>query len=78
MEFLWTGDLCINTVHVEDVSRAIWHAANWYVNNGNQGSVVFNLADANNTGRLLLPFQLERVRWARNMKVNDRVNVSTR
>ncbi|KAK3828531.1 MAG: hypothetical protein J3Q66DRAFT_322894 [Benniella sp.] len=49
MEFLWTGDLCINTVHVEDVSRAIWHAANWYVNNGNQGSVVFNLADSNNT-----------------------------
>ncbi len=51
MEFLWTKDLRINTVHVSDVTRAVWHAANWYVSNGKQGSsVIFNLADENDTG----------------------------
>ncbi|KAF9963850.1 hypothetical protein BGZ65_009614 [Modicella reniformis] len=52
MEFLWTPDLKINTVHVQDVVRAVWHAANWYVSsdNPNQGSpVIFNLADQNDT-----------------------------
>lgn len=77
MEFLWTGDLSINTVHVEDVSRAIWHTANWYVNNGKQGTVVFNLADSNNTGRLLLSFQLELMRWARTVNTIGRPNSLT-
>lgn len=54
MEFLWTENLSINTVHVNDVSRAIWHTANWYATNGKQGSVIFNLADTNSTGMLLL------------------------
>ncbi|KAG0007057.1 hypothetical protein BGZ65_010259 [Modicella reniformis] len=50
MEFLWTEELCINTVHVDDVSRAIWHSANWYVSSDKQGSpVIFNLADSNCT-----------------------------
>ncbi|KAF9897273.1 hypothetical protein BX616_005888, partial [Lobosporangium transversale] len=49
MEFLWTKDLRINTVHVEDVSRAIWHTANWYISNNQTGSVIFNLADENDT-----------------------------
>ncbi|KAF8944996.1 hypothetical protein BGZ46_006142, partial [Entomortierella lignicola] len=52
MEFLWTEDLRINTVHVQDVVRAVWHTANWYVSSDNpkQGSpVIFNLADENDT-----------------------------
>ncbi|KAG0305806.1 hypothetical protein BGZ98_003559 [Dissophora globulifera] len=49
MEFLWTSDLRVNTVHVDDVSRAVWHTANWYVSNDKSGSVIFNLADENDT-----------------------------
>ncbi|KAF9581385.1 hypothetical protein BGW38_001616, partial [Lunasporangiospora selenospora] len=50
MEFLWTKDLRVNTVHVHDVARAIWHASNWYISNDKQGtSVIFNLADNNDT-----------------------------
>ncbi|KAK3825555.1 MAG: hypothetical protein J3Q66DRAFT_294441 [Benniella sp.] len=52
MEFLWTADLKINTVHVEDVVHAVWHTANWYVSsdNPNPGSpVIFNVADKNDT-----------------------------
>ncbi|KAF9177621.1 hypothetical protein BGZ51_008349 [Haplosporangium sp. Z 767] len=52
MEFLWTEDLKINTVHVQDVVRAVWHVANWYVSSDNtqQGApVIFNLADENDT-----------------------------
>lgn len=52
MKFLWTGDLRINTVHVHDVSRAVWHASNWYVSNDSQTEpVIFNLADQNDTGK---------------------------
>ncbi|KAF9996039.1 hypothetical protein BGZ79_010237 [Entomortierella chlamydospora] len=54
MEFLWTEDLRINTVHVHDVVRAVWHTANWYVSSDNpqQGSpVTFNLADENDTNQ---------------------------
>ncbi|KAG0202929.1 hypothetical protein BGX28_004715 [Mortierella sp. GBA30] len=52
MEFLWTKDLKINTVHVQDVVRAVWHSANWYVSSDNTRSgspVIFNLADENDT-----------------------------
>ncbi|KAF9272535.1 hypothetical protein BGZ68_002329, partial [Mortierella alpina] len=52
MEFLWTKDLKLNTVHVQDVVRAVWHSANWYVSsdNGQPGTpAIFNLADENNT-----------------------------
>ncbi|KAI1315529.1 hypothetical protein EDD11_000675 [Mortierella claussenii] len=49
MEFLWTKELRINTVHVDDVTRAVWHTANWYVSNGQTGSVIFNLVDDNDT-----------------------------
>ncbi|KAF8940811.1 hypothetical protein BGZ58_004725, partial [Dissophora ornata] len=54
MEFLWTEDLRINTVHVQDVVRAVWNTANWYVSsdNPNQGvPVIFNLADENDTNQ---------------------------
>ncbi|KAF9407821.1 hypothetical protein BGZ94_002553, partial [Podila epigama] len=52
MDFLWGGDLKINTVHVNDVVRAVWHTANWYVSSDNSNPsdpVVFNLADDNDT-----------------------------
>ncbi|KAI8599487.1 hypothetical protein EDD21DRAFT_355410 [Dissophora ornata] len=50
MEFLWSKDLRFNTVHVDDVSRAVWHSANWYISNDKQGTpVIFNLADENDT-----------------------------
>lgn len=29
LKWLWTADLRINTVHVEDVARALWAAAKW-------------------------------------------------
>ncbi|KAF9180255.1 hypothetical protein BGZ49_005026, partial [Haplosporangium sp. Z 27] len=49
MEFLWTKDLRINTVHVDDVTRAIWYTSNWYVSNDKHEPVIFNLADENDT-----------------------------
>ncbi|KAF9936256.1 hypothetical protein BGZ67_002518 [Mortierella alpina] len=52
MEFLWTKDLKLNTVHVQDVVRAVWHSANWYVSSDNTqpgAPAIFNLADENNT-----------------------------
>jgi len=44
MEFLWDGDLKLNTVHVNDVVAALWHLAN----NGTLGEI-YNLADSNDT-----------------------------
>jgi len=44
MEFLWDGDLKLNTVHVSDVVVALWHLAT----NGTLGEV-YNLADTNET-----------------------------
>ncbi|KIX05098.1 uncharacterized protein Z518_05970 [Rhinocladiella mackenziei CBS 650.93] len=33
LKWLWTEDLRINTVHVEDVARALWAAAKWRTTN---------------------------------------------
>ncbi|KAJ3083563.1 hypothetical protein HK102_001015 [Quaeritorhiza haematococci] len=56
MKLLWTKDLKINTVHVHDVVRALWHvAASKDEKGGRSDSVVaghveiFNLADKSNT-----------------------------
>jgi len=43
MQFLWTGDMKINCVHVTDVARAIVHV----LTHGDRGQV-FNLADKSN------------------------------
>lgn len=54
MEFLWTADLKINTVHVLDVVRAVWHTANWYVSSDNTSPgkpVIFNVVDQNDTSK---------------------------
>ena len=44
MELLWDKDLKMNTVHVEDVVRALWHLTD----HGESGSV-YNLADSGDT-----------------------------
>jgi len=44
MELLWSKSLKMNTVHVDDVVRAIWHLTN----HGNSGSI-YNLSDKNET-----------------------------
>ncbi|CAH1761962.1 7845_t:CDS:2 [Entrophospora sp. SA101] len=51
MKFLWSKDLKINTVHVLDVSRAMWHIAEWYQANekAGKGTLIYNLADMGNT-----------------------------
>jgi len=41
MELLWDDDLQINTVHVDDVARALWHLSK----NGKPGEI-YNLADS--------------------------------
>jgi nucleoside-diphosphate-sugar epimerase len=43
MQFLWTGDLRINTVHIRDVVRAMWAAREF------ENGSVWNLADSNDT-----------------------------
>jgi len=45
MKFLWSEDLRINTVHVHDVCKAIWHCASPSVKPGS----TFNLCDKNDT-----------------------------
>lgn len=46
MKLLWSGDLRINTVHVVDVARALWHLCL----HGQVGKV-YNLADKNDTNQ---------------------------
>ncbi|CAG8486525.1 16229_t:CDS:2 [Acaulospora morrowiae] len=51
MKFLWSKDLRINTVHVDDVCRALWFIATWYQekNKAGKGPVIYNLADSGDT-----------------------------
>ncbi|CAG8496187.1 5448_t:CDS:2 [Ambispora gerdemannii] len=51
MKCLWSKDLKINTVHVLDVARAIWHVAVWYRDNDKtgKGPFVYNLSDSGST-----------------------------
>ncbi|KAF2200198.1 NAD dependent epimerase/dehydratase family protein [Delitschia confertaspora ATCC 74209] len=53
MKFLWKDDLRTNTVHVEDVVRALWTGAEWYVKEPlNRKPVpVFNIVDHGNTSQ---------------------------
>jgi len=46
MEFLWDKDLYCNTVHVRDVTQALWHLAT----QGKPG-ILYNLADESNTSQ---------------------------
>jgi len=56
MEFLWDKDLAINTVHVRDVARALWHLAE----KGAHGSV-YNLADDGKTNQGIINKFLETI-----------------
>lgn len=51
MRFLWKEDLRTNTVHVDDVVRALWTAAEWYVKGDTRPKQVpiFNVVDHGNT-----------------------------
>jgi dTDP-D-glucose 4,6-dehydratase len=50
MKFLWGADLRLNTVHVNDVCKALWHVATKCP----VGSI-FNLADKGDTSTLAPP-----------------------
>ncbi|KAF1986182.1 NAD dependent epimerase/dehydratase family protein [Aulographum hederae CBS 113979] len=52
MKWLWDKDLRTNTVHVEDVARAMWDGATWYVKSAKPKRVpVFNIVDRGNTSQ---------------------------
>jgi len=57
MKFLWTKDLKINTVHVRDVSRALWFLCSANTKAGG----VYNLADKNDTDQGKINDQLEKM-----------------
>ncbi|KAI9027178.1 hypothetical protein CLU79DRAFT_740703 [Phycomyces nitens] len=49
MKLLWSKDVKLNTVHVDDVARACWHVATWYQTRKTTGVPIFNLADKEDT-----------------------------
>lgn len=51
MKLLWTGDLRINTVHVDDVVRAIWHLCSSKNAQVQKRGAVFNVADKSDTSQ---------------------------
>ena len=54
MKLLWSKDLKLNTVHVDDVVRASWHLAEWYEQSGRKPedeTPIFNLSDKEDTGK---------------------------
>ncbi|KAI8054634.1 hypothetical protein BDF22DRAFT_420712 [Syncephalis plumigaleata] len=42
-------DRCLNTVHVYDLARALWHVFLWYCDSGRQGHEIFNVTDLNDS-----------------------------
>ncbi|KAI8876534.1 NAD(P)-binding protein [Backusella circina FSU 941] len=62
MKLLWSKDLKLNTVHVDDVSRACWYLTEWYINNRVAGGVpVFNLVDKQDTDQEAINKQLQSI-----------------
>ena len=49
MKWLWKEDLRTNTVHVEDVARALWTGAEWYIKAPRTTTPSFNIVDHGNT-----------------------------
>jgi nucleoside-diphosphate-sugar epimerase len=50
MKWLWNKDLRTNTVHVEDVVRAMWSSAEWYAKAGTKRPPpIFNIVDQGST-----------------------------
>jgi nucleoside-diphosphate-sugar epimerase len=58
MRWLWKEDLRQNTVHVDDVSRALWTAAEWYgtAASSRRPAPIFNIVDHGNTCKSPLSF----------------------
>jgi len=56
MKFLWSGDLKMNTVHVFDVCKAMWHAATTI-----PAGTIYNLADKNETDQEAINVFLEKI-----------------
>ncbi|KAF1997581.1 NAD dependent epimerase/dehydratase family protein [Amniculicola lignicola CBS 123094] len=56
MRFLWKEDLRTNTVHVEDVAKALWTSAEWYVKVPPPRTPVpvFNIVDQGNTSQRVM------------------------
>ncbi|KZF25964.1 NAD(P)-binding protein [Xylona heveae TC161] len=58
LKFLWSKDTRVNTVHINDVARALWRAADWYAH-GKDGwdeaslgkTPLFNIVDHGNTSQ---------------------------
>lgn len=64
MKLLWSKDLKLNTVHVDDVSRACWHLTQWYTDNNISatGQVpIFNLVDKQDTDQEAINKQLQTI-----------------
>ena len=54
MKLLWTKDRRLNTVHVDDVARALWHVAATTTEKGGRsgavtGKEIYNLCDKGDT-----------------------------
>jgi len=58
MKFMWSGDLRLNTVHVRDVCKAMWHCA---ITPAIQAGAVFNLSDKNDTDQEKINKLLEQI-----------------
>lgn len=64
MKLLWSKDLKLNTVHVEDVAKACWYLTQWYTNNNisSSGQVpIFNLVDKQDTDQEVINKQLQSI-----------------
>jgi dTDP-4-dehydrorhamnose reductase len=53
LKWLWKDDLRTNTVHIEDLVRALWTGAEWYSQGapGRRPAPVFNIVDHGNTSK---------------------------
>ncbi|KAF3001977.1 hypothetical protein E8E13_007655 [Curvularia kusanoi] len=52
MKFLWKEDLRTNTVHIDDVVRALWTGAEWYVKQPKKTPApIYNIVDHGNTSQ---------------------------
>lgn len=56
MKYLWSSDMRVNTLHVEDAALAAWMAADWAsthdrIPNGSDSRLTFNVVDKGNTSQ---------------------------
>lgn len=58
MKWLWTKDLRVNTVHIEDVTKSLWDVAEWYAHGKNGWDAkafgetpIFNIVDQGKTSQ---------------------------